>query len=898
MRIIHARFKGLQGLYRNSMQKEINIDFEKCIHRIIYIVGPNGSGKSTLMSAMHPLPDPPSMYLDKELGEKELILDNNGTIYNILIQYPVYANGSRATTKAFIKEISPDGTCIELNANGTVGSFKDIVYSRFNLDPNFVALSYLSVEDRGIVEKKPSERKKFVATLLESLEVYNDIYKTLVKRSSVFKSMINSITAKIDSVGNQEKLMMDKVSIDNRINSLEQQKSSLESTIAASRATISLIDPDNAIRNLYNDLVTEYNSIKSSLNMLMVDIKDSKVKSLDDANVLYFNLRQEEFSKEKDIEVLRNKISTTLTSREEESRLIVIKTQKYNSIISSISDTDLERTITEYRKRIFQYENVFKKIGIEPGAVTKDEYVLGLNTLEDLRTSILNIKSYSSDDDIQMACNGLLGNINIAQMISETSINISLVEDEIASIKDKMGEYRVLYQRSLILKDRPSNCVINTCSFIKDALEAESMKPEENLTRLDLDLDRKSKELSRYRDILTNLQSANKTYSDLRSVIRSFINNKMILDKLPIDKRMFEISYLVEIISSGDQMNDIYDLYQYIEYANIFELYKNEAEALRKLEADFDIDKAQRKVAGEILDDLNELKKKVSGIDIEIERTQNMIKDLEKDIVVIKEELQSFDKLISTFKTIEEYQSQMKELESKLKTVSTNIDRISSEVDMINKNQSILTGVIRELGPLKQNADSINYSLAKLQEYQNELNEYNGRYSTIELLKKYSSPTKGGIQTIFMQLYMDKTLSLANQLLGLVFGGKLELLPYIINENEFRIPTKSNVTNLIVDDVSNCSTSEKSMIAMTMSFALAFHGSPLYNIVRLDEIDGGLDQDNRSMFPVVCRNMVDMLGIEQCFVISHSSESDMSDIDIISLYQDSWKLSGNVIFSL
>ena len=55
-----------------------------------------------------------------------------------------------------------------------------------------------------------------------------------------------------------------------------------------------------------------------------------------------------------------------------------------------------------------------------------------------------------------------------------------------------------------------------------------------------------------------------------------------------------------------------------------------------------------------------------------------------------------------------------------------------------------------------------------------------------------------------MQLYMDKTLSLANQLLSMLFNGEIELLPYIINENEFRIPTKSNITNLVTDDVSNC----------------------------------------------------------------------------------------------
>ena len=898
MKFISARFKGLQGLYRNSMQKEIVIDFTKSKYNIIYIVGPNGSGKSTIMSALNPLPDPPSMYLDRELGEKEVVLDNNGTIYDILIQYPVYANGTRAATKAFIKEITPGGGAIELNANGTVGSFKDIVYSRFNLDPNFVSLSYLSVEDRGIVEKKPSDRKKFVANLLESLEVYNDIYKTLVKRSSVFKSMINSITAKIDSVGNQEKLMMDKVSVENRLAVLEQQKSNLEQAIAASRASINLIDPDNAIRNLYKDLVAQYNSITSNLDLLMGSIKNIRVSSLDEATSMYYESKQRETSLEKEISLLRDKIDDTLLSREEESKLIFIKTQKYDSIISGIRGEELDKLIREYKVKIFNYENIFKKIGIEPGAVTKDEYVIGLNILEDLRTSILNIKSYSSDADIQLSCSALLEKVNIAQMISDISSNISAVESSIQDTKDEISRYTILSEKAKILNGRPSECVIDSCSFIKDALDAASTNPDTRLPELNKLLDDYRSKLIQLKDDLEHAQLANKTYSDLRTVIRSFMNNKPILEKLPIDRNMFNIQYLVDIIRSGDQMNDIYSLYQYIDYANIFELYKDDMESLRKLEADLDIDKAQREVADSLSDDIAELKSKVSGIDSTVSEIQSKIASLAKELVSVKSDISDLDKSISTLRTIEEYQNQKRELESKLKTVSSNIDKISAEVQNINKNQSILTGIVQEISPLRQTKDNINYSLSKLQEYQQELNDYNSRYATIELLKKYSSPTKGGIQTIFMQLYMDKTLSLANQLLSLVFGGKLELLPYIINENEFRIPTKSNVTNLIVDDVSNCSTSEKSMIAMTMSFALAFHGSPLYNIVRLDEIDGGLDQDNRSMFPVVCRNMVNMLGIEQCFVISHSSEADMSDIDIISLYQEPWRLNGNVIFSL
>ena len=222
-----------------------------------------------------------------------------------------------------------------------------------------------------------------------------------------------------------------------------------------------------------------------------------------------------------------------------------------------------------------------------------------------------------------------------------------------------------------------------------------------------------------------------------------------------------------------------------------------------------------------------------------------------------------------------------------------------SEIDNINKYEGALKGVNSVLIPVTQMRDNFTFSLTKLEEYKQELQEYQDKYNLIELLKKYSSPTKGGIQTIFMQLYMDKTLSLANQLLGMLFNGDIELLPYIINENEFRIPTRSNITNLVTDDVSNCSTSEKSMIAMILSFALAFHGSQTYNIVRLDEVDGGLDQANRAIFPLILDSIIQMLQIEQCFIISHSSESDMSDVDVISLTPVSNEtIKGNVIFQL
>ena len=89
------------------------------------------------------------------------------------------------------------------------------------------------------------------------------------------------------------------------------------------------------------------------------------------------------------------------------------------------------------------------------------------------------------------------------------------------------------------------------------------------------------------------------------------------------------------------------------------------------------------------------------------------------------------------------------------------------------------------------------------------------------------------------------------------------------------------------------------MVAMIMSFILAFQGSQIYNIVRLDEIDGGLDQYNRSIFPQILNSIMGTLGITQCIIVSHASEADMSDVDIISLTPVSHEtMRGNVIFQL
>lgn len=60
------------GIYNGLGRNEIEIDFTRCIHRIVLIKGDNGSGKSTIENALKPLPDENISFIQGESARKEI----------------------------------------------------------------------------------------------------------------------------------------------------------------------------------------------------------------------------------------------------------------------------------------------------------------------------------------------------------------------------------------------------------------------------------------------------------------------------------------------------------------------------------------------------------------------------------------------------------------------------------------------------------------------------------------------------------------------------------------------------------------------------------------------------------------------------------------------------------
>ena len=59
-----------------------------------------------------------------------------------------------------------------------------------------------------------------------------------------------------------------------------------------------------------------------------------------------------------------------------------------------------------------------------------------------------------------------------------------------------------------------------------------------------------------------------------------------------------------------------------------------------------------------------------------------------------------------------------------------------------------------------------------------------------------------------------------------------------------------------------------------------------YNILLLDEIDAELDGANRKSFiEILEKNQFEMLGVEQCFLITHNNEFDSYNTNLM-LFKD------------
>lgn len=883
MKLLSIRLENYIGIYNGRGDNILEVDLSQSTSNIVIIRGSNGSGKSTLLKALSPLQDDNTAIIPGMEGKKTLRYLYNGEVYEILYVHPVKNDGSRGQVKM---QVYKGMNRVELNPTWNVTSGKDIIFDLFNLDANFLTLSQLSSEDRGLADKKPAERKKFVNSIINGIEVYNNMYKVITKKYSTFKNMINTISSKIRQIGNIEELNARFINISKQVEDVSSERD--KAVIEASKidAEIGILTRDNNLEEYYkiNEEIRDNIDYISASKSQVIDLSKGELTSenlYELKDIIDNSLRtfDKDISKWKSEEAVANaKIESISREKDEAFNSLQTKITKRGTLLDGgFSDSDLS-LYKDTKAKIAELENDINSLNSSIKNLSEAEALVNaMEMIVPVLDSLYNgLDATTKKEKYDFVKTTLDNDGKYVDQTVELSRTYNEVSRTVGELESEVLAYEILFDKAKSLALRPKECKIDDCSFVKEAIEASSKHPEKRINDI-------NKEISESKTLLKSLEKDIESYKELYDFNKRFINLhgmvlsfRKLLEKSPVD-------YIIDpyqLLASLDHMEKL--MIDFNQIRGIFNIittksnYEEIIESLKEPAAKYEANKA---LIDELDSDIASLKDKLTTIDNRLMSEKDAISETVTDISLTEFKIEVYtkckslvDECIGLEARNEELQAQINSLSDialKVKTLDARMAEAKSRADRLNN----------DLNAILNERDKIASNKTLLEDYIRDLDLYNKNFSILETIRYYLSPTTG-IQTVFMRTYMGNIILKANELLSLIFNGQFIIQPFVINEAEFRIPCLGN--GLVNDDISSMSTSQICMISMILSFAILSNSSTDYNILKLDEIDGGLDTENRIQFIGLLKQLITMVGCEQCFLISHNMEYD-ADTTVIDM---------------
>lgn len=887
MRLLRLRLKNYIGIYNGMGLEDIEIDFSKCTHRILIIKGDNGTGKSTIFKALTPLSDSSINFIEEKTAIKEIsYMMNDNTIVNIKYE-SVFKDKTRKPTKCYMSKITQDGTVTNINPTNNITTAKEIIYDLFGLDDNFIVLSQLSANKKGLGGLKPSERKRYVNNIVSSLSAYSEMNKLMTTKSSVLKSILASISTKLSQIGNIELVKNNIVKNEEALSSLKQKEESLVYKIASLNNKISEIDTTGNYLDTYKDLSFR----KTILEKEMKDLPETEEYSEDSLII-----NEKEFSKyEAREEFLRKIIKDSFDKELSIKDEIDENTAKLESLYDNNILSDVKDKINSTKLELSKYEK-FTYLIDDYINITDQDYELANNAINKFNSNIdILISSYDKSiiEDCLKYENKPKTNINFDSVIR--GLESSLQEQQ--ETKNIVLE---LKRSSDSFKNIPNDCNHKeNCPFIKEVVE--SHKRLNDYPSLDSIISNIDSTNSKLEEVKTNYEKeTTKTIcsNEIKSIIDHIESIVPIINKFP--NTSIQKKDIIHCIREGLYLP--VDLSNYIENKNIITIISSLRDNLKNLE------ETKSKIEGSSKESIS-LRSTLERLNLELDEVIKNKKSNVQELDIIVNKKNEINTILNSIhiakinkEKYEKFSKEYEEVCGSIKEMDKNAESLQSLKEELRLNSSELN-VLRndDLLNIKRSIEKDKYQLVLYDQYKKDYNEYMSKFNELQMLKKYTSIH--GIQTVYMSVFMNSILQETNNLLRYLFGGRFALQPFIINESEFNIPC-TDTEGRVREDISLMSDSQLSMISMLISFVLLKKSSDNYNIIKLDEVDDNLDNINRIQFSILIEHIMSGLGFDQCLIISHNNELDLSNTDIVVLKLESQEMvdslynsGGNIIFS-
>ena len=852
MKITHIILENYAAIKNAMNTNRIEIDFSNSKNNVCLIIGPNGSGKTTLLSLLNPfatignldIRDGLGLILDGKNGYKEISYQSGHDFYTIKHFYTPQKDRSHSV-KSYIEK---NGA--ELNPNGNVTSFKEIVKEELDIELDYLKLIRLGSNVTNMLDLSETERKNYMSKLLDDIGIYLSYYKKVNNDIRQLKDMISHLIDKIN------KLNIDSPDdVSKEIEELDGRKLSLQKDIYR-------IIGDLSVFKSQIDAITDVENLKTNLS-----------KNLHTLNRMKSVLEKKSKYSDTDLESIKKKIEE-----------IQVDIQKYKSnteacevIIRHMNDT-LESDLNQYHrfeilleqeknvqdeidsleseKRKCEDDIAFSKQEIAGFDITVskedfENFIIFLKNIQDM----LNTTYEYGRRPIQKVISLLKKNKNVTSYIV---VNSSMVQHD-DNLNIFIHKLRALSITDNDFDDPNLPCDPSfKCKFrqlaiqIRNIISNEHIEPEVNQEFIhDMDI---------VWNVLNKVIELLKEKSDIINTLPTHLKNEFLSDTI------FKKLGNLEPIYNNEMMN---------EYLSILTAH----DFIRTREADLASlnTQIQFRKNGSNLDSIVASMKELSNRINETKDTINMyhttIHDNQECISSLSKELESMEEWYESCTQFDMIRNQQESLEHDFEIYS----KAKSQITILDKSMEEKNYQIQDI---ERQIESRKANLLYYADYSKELNKYSKIYDDMVFIKDALS-SKKGIPLHYMSLYLGNTEEITNELLDIAYDGDIYIDKFNITPTEFTIPFYNKGT--LIRDVKYASQGELSFLSIALSFALSTQSMKKYNIMLLDEIDGPLDKSNRVKFVSILENQIDRISSEQNFLITHNDMFNGYPIDILDL---------------
>lgn len=850
MKILKMILENFSNINTALETTKIELDFSKSVNNVILLIGPNGSGKTSILSLLTPFAtlgnldvrDGNDLILEGERGYKEIHIKNHNDVYIIKHYYT-----PSKTTHSVKSYIEKNGN--ELNINGNVTSFKEIVKEELYVELDYLKLIRIGNNVKSLIDLSGTERKNYMSKIMSDIDLWLIFYKKVNNDLRQLKDMIARNVSKINRLGisNIDDMKSNKKDLEKIIVDMNEKYEGMLSNISIIRSDLSKIDSPLTLKDRYIEATKklkkmdkiiqrkdEYESVDtkyyeeriSQIKLKISELKNN-IKSSEEILDTYLEQMDKLYEQERIYEVqLKKELDSDkeLSSMEKQLRLI---TNDIDQLKEQIGDFKPSYTKNEFEEFVVFLKNAQQKFD--------QAYDCGKEVIEktiSLMREGKNVIAYVNRHIMELEPEN---DSRSSLFLQEIKRRFKLNREITCSVKSECDAFKIYTQLINIINSSSDN---DSNKFSLEFYQGIEMSYQYIISVLPL--------FQAYKDIIDNLPKTTRDWFSTETLFKNLEKQKIIYNEN-------EINFILSLVTDYENMKT----------------YMKESEMLKK-----DIERFSK------MSNLSYVKSQLEEVQDNITEYSNRITKLKRQISNYREELfqnerdlESSEELKETFEKYDQTVKNQNTLENEYKTYTMLLDSLKTMEDNKNKLE-------KAIAKYRSDLQKMVFTINQYKELSKELKIFNITYDEMVLVKE-SLSSKKGIPLFYIKRYFNEIQDSTNELLDIVCNGDLYIDKFDITADDFTIPFFRKGKRL--KDVELASQGELSLFKIALAFAISANNISEYNIILMDEINAALDRWYSEKFLLLVEKQRAKIGADQIFLISHKDIGASYPVDIIDL---------------